>query len=153
MHYNPDTGLFTRLVANSTAVKVGDIICAKNTDGYMRTRINGKLYNVHRLAWLYMTGSFPEKDIDHQNHKRNDNRWNNLRSVSRTENQKNRSMSHNNTSGFVGVSFYLKNSKWRAQITINGKRKHLGYFVEKIDAIKARKKANKKYNYHENHGV
>jgi hypothetical protein len=154
LHYNLTTGLFTRKVSNSNSVKIGDIAGSVHSDtGYLRIWINGKSYFAHRLAYLYMEGSFPPEQTDHRNHNRLDNRWVNLRLTSHQENQKNRSISANNKSGFNGVSWHKDRNKWVANIRINGKQKNLGYFKELAEAIDARQEANIKYGYHQNHGA
>ena len=58
LHYNPEAGLFTWLVPKKRRSRVGMVAGYKNTGGYIRITINDKHY-AHRLAWLYMTGSFP----------------------------------------------------------------------------------------------
>jgi hypothetical protein len=51
----------------------------QNSLGYVQIKISGKLYHAHRLAWLYVYGYMPEKEIDHINRIRDDNRIANLR--------------------------------------------------------------------------
>ena len=152
LHYNPDSGLFIRLTSNSNRIKVGDIAGSATSDGYIRMCVLGKHYKAHRLAFLWMTGEFPE-ECDHINHVKDDNRWSNLRSVTRTQNNQNHSIQSNNTSEFVGVYWFKRDKKWRAYITVNQKQIHLGYFDKKEDAISARKEANIKYDFHRNHGA
>ena len=121
----------------------------------------GILYNgqrtfvmYHRIVWCHYYGKWPESNlvIDHKNGDFYDNSIKNLRLVTTAENNKNRSTPKNNTSGHVGVRWHKKASKWEAMIGVNGKLTFLGYFKNKEDAIKVRKEAEKKYNYHENHG-
>ena len=107
----------------------------------------------HRLAWLYMTGEFPNGQIDHINHVRNDNRWCNLRVVNNQENHKNRPKQKNNKTGIVGVAFNKRTSKYIAYITVNKKRVSLGYFDDLEKAKETRLNANVKYGYSSNHGV
>jgi len=114
--------------------------------------INKEHYLAHRLAWLYVNGEFPPDQIDHINHVRNDNRIKNLRTVSCKENQKNKLMHKNNTSGVIGVHWYKPRMKWKAGIKVNGELNHLGYFTSLREAAKARKEAERKYGFHENHG-
>ena len=90
--------------------------------------------------------------IDHINGIRNDNRPENLRSVSISENNKNVSKSTRNTSGVVEVYYYANIGKWRADIKYDNKYKHLGCFDKFEDAVLARKKAEIEYGFHENHG-
>lgn len=151
LHYDPDTGGFTRKVSESNRVKVGDV-AGWRSEGYIRMRVRGKFYFAHRLAFLYMTGEWPEDQIDHINHIRDDNRWCNLREVSNQENHKNKPKRKDNTSGVTGVCWDKTNKKWWAQIKAEGKVKNLGCFTSKEDAIKARKEAEIKYGFHDNHG-
>ena len=154
IHYEPKTGLFTRLKAKSNSVKVGDIAGYINkVNGYRAIQINGKIYKAHRLAFLYMTGKFPTDEVDHINHSRDDNRFVNLRKVTRLENLRNQSMYSKNKSGFTGVCWHERDSKWVANIRINGKLKHLGYFKDIDEAIEARKEANIEHGFHGNHGT
>lgn len=117
---------------------------------------NGNRFHMgyHRLVWCYYYGKWPEsnKVIDHINGNHYDNTIENLRLVTQSENNKNLSTPKDNTSGHIGVGWVKLSRKWRATIRANGKYMHLGTFNNKEDAIKARKEAEKKYGYHENHG-
>lgn len=151
-HYDPESGVFTRLVSGANnKVKVGDIAGSPNL-GYIRIWMDGRHYMAHRLAFLYMTGAFPEEQVDHINHIRNDNRWANLRAVTRLENSRNLKRPTRNTSGHIGVSWVEPRKKWTVNIRINGKLKHLGYFESLEDAVAARKVASREHGFHENHG-
>ncbi|WP_425279701.1 HNH endonuclease [Enterobacter hormaechei] len=77
------------------------------------------------MAWFYIHGVWPSKEVDHINHVRNDNRIENLRDVSARSNKGNCT---NNTSGFVGVFYHKDMSRWCAGIKIDGRSKHLGTF-------------------------
>lgn len=122
-----------------------------NSDGYHKIAILGNRIASHRLAWLYMTGEWPI-NIDHINGDRADNRWINLRNVSKVENNKNKRRSVNNSSGTTGVSWNSAMKKWHSQISHLGKRKHLGFFEDLEEAVNARKEAEVFYKYHKNHG-
>ena len=74
LEYNPDTGVFIWRKPNGNRVKVGNVAGNKSVNGYIRIKIK-KEYLAHRLAYLYMIGNFPENDIDHINHIKDDNRW------------------------------------------------------------------------------
>lgn len=159
LHYDPETGVFTWRSYRSVNAKAGSIaggLC--KTHGYIlihiggRRSIGGRQYFAHRLAFLYMTGEFPINHTDHINHIKDDNRWANLREATQQTNNKNRPMQENNKSGHTGVYWYKSSGKWRSQINIDGKHIHLGCFTEKADAILARKTAEVKYGYHQNHG-
>ena len=136
LQYNPDTGVFTRLV-NASQMKAGDVAGYKNNNGYIAVRVTGKTYKAHRLAWLYIYGIWPENHIDHINEIKDDNRFCNLREANHSENLRNRGANKNNTSGFKGVNWHKNTGKWVAKININRKRNHLGYFNDPKEAYKA----------------
>ena len=153
LDYNPETGKFIWRVSKRRGVKAGSEAGNINSNGkYRCIGIDGKKYSAHRLAWLWYYGRWPEDQIDHINHNPDDNRIENLREVSNQENQRNRRLSRNNTSGRVGVHWHKMEEKWRASIKSNGKNIFLGRFKEKEDAIKAREEAEVKYKFHKNHG-
>ena len=152
LHYCPETGIFTRKIKTSHK-KVGQVFGCKGRAGYLSSSIDGKVYKSHRLAFLYMTGSFPLEQVDHINQVKHDNRWENLRDVTAGENLKNQSMQRRNTSGCTGVRWDEARQKWNAQISADGKMKWLGRFDCIDDAIKVRRAAEIKYGYHENHGL
>ncbi len=106
----------------------------------------------HRAAWAIYYGEYPKNHIDHINGVRTDNKIINLRDVTRSENQRNMKTHKHNTSGHTGVGFHKKTEKWRANIWKNNKQIHLGLFDDFEGAVAARKSAEKKYNYHPNHG-
>ena len=128
------------------------------TNGSNQTGIkyNGQRFHMlyHRLLWCHYYGKWPESNlvIDHINGDNCDNSIDNLRLVTHTENNRNRSTPKDNTSGHVGLYWMNSKKKWLVQIGSNGKTIHIGTFNNKEDAIKARKEAEKKYGYHENHG-
>ncbi len=149
--YDPETGEFTRLV-DRVSVKAGQLAGSLTAYGYLSIRIDKKPYFSHRLAWLYMTGSFPDGQIDHLNGVRTDNRWANLRDVSHLENHRNMGLSRRNKSGVVGVSWDSSRSLWQSAITVKGVAKSLGRYQSFDDAVEARKQAEIQYGFHENHG-
>ena len=99
LHYNPETGVFTWLVSNNNRIRVGDKAGAVSSGkSYCRIKINGKSYGAHRLAFFYMHGEFPLKDVDHVDGNGLNNKWLNLRQVTHQENQKNQRLRKDNTS-------------------------------------------------------
>jgi hypothetical protein len=123
------------------------------TNKSIQIRFRGKSFLIHRLVWELFNGPIPEGlDIDHIDHDRQNNRIENLRAVTHAENQRNLSLPKHNRSGHIGVSWALREGKWRAIIVMNGKTIALGMFDRKEDAIAAREAAHKRYGYHENHG-
>lgn len=149
--YNPETGIFVWLKNKGTA-RAGDY-AGYIQNGYNVIMINGSNFRSHRLAWLYVYGEWPKEQIDHINHNREDNKLINLREVTHQENLKNITLKKNNKSGIMGVGWIKQNSSWRAYISSNKKWIHLGSFNDKFEAICARKSAERKYGFHENHGV
>jgi len=151
LHYNPDTGALTWLKSGKGRKANGETKGLNN--GYFTIRIKGRQYKSHRLAWLYVYGVWPKDQVDHINHITTDNRIANLREVTNQENHRNASLSKNNTSGVTGVYWHKQIKKWLASIHVDYKKTHLGCFDKFEDAIAARKKAENKYGFHENHGA
>lgn len=134
--YDPETGEFY-YVCNFLGHKAGDKVLGHLRSGYVRLTFNGKFYSAHRLAFRFMLGIEPT-EVDHINRVRDDNRWLNLRQVSRAENMQNKSTYRNKSgSQLAGVSFYKRTGKWKAQIQVGGKKKGLGYFRDEQDARNA----------------
>ena len=157
LHYDRETGVFTWLDVEVNGYKVRNKRAGcTNGRGYVIIgfSVAGKPYilTAHRLAWLYEYGEFPSGSLDHINHDRTDNRMTNLRIATQRENLRNQSMYCNNTTGHTGVSFSKDRNKYYAQIKVNYKRKHLGYFENVEDAAKAVKEARAHYGFHVNHG-
>ena len=121
-------------------------------NGRWHIMLDGKRYLRSRLRWLYETGKWPKDQIDHENHIRRDDGIENLREATNAENSRNRSKYNNNTSGVTGVCWRKSSKKWIACIWVSGGDKFLGCFDDFEEAVTARKAAEKKYRYHENHG-
>ena len=145
LHYDQETGIFTRKVSTSSNVKAGDVAGCRGGRGYLRIQLQGRKYQAHRLAWLYIHGEWPNDQIDHINRDRSDNRIDNLREVTNKQNHQNKSKYSNNTSGHPGVYWHKQNSKWQAKIEHNQKQIHLGYFTNIEEALSARKAGELKY--------
>lgn len=137
----PETGVFTRKIGRGNQTKAGEVIGTPDGNGYLRTYLDGGRYLLHRLAWLYVYGYWPAFDIDHCNGVRSDNRLCNLREATRSENQQNRAIGRNNTSGHIGVYWHKHDKRWVAQIRIGKKRIHVGQFESIEEAVAARAKA------------
>jgi len=124
------------------------------SNGY---RFIGSLGYEHRLAWYIMTGKVPKSDVDHIDRDRSNNKWSNLRPASRSKNLGNSSRKSNNKSGYKGVRLYTQGlyvGQFSAQITVNGKQRHLGVFKTGEKAHKAYCKAADKhfgeFSHHDN---
>ena len=128
----------------------------KAGSGYLSVRVtigdHKKLFDVHRLIWAWHHERWPKGQLDHIDHNKQNNRIENLREVSRSENCKNRSFRVTNSSGRTGVYWHKRSKKWTAIIVSNGIRKHLGYFSRFEDAVDAREVAEKHHKFHKNHG-
>ena len=120
--------------------------------GYRHGKIFNRDYFAHRVIWAMTHDEWPADQIDHINGVRDDNRLENLRSVSHAENLKNQKVRSDNNSGHVGVIWRPNRFKWEAQIRVDNRLVYLGRFFSKDDAIAARKAAEVKYGFHENHG-
>ena len=114
--YDPETGLFSRKVSRTNG-KGGWL----HKDGYVYIYAFGKTHSAHRLAWFYMTGEWPDPEVDHENGRRTDNRWVNLREATVVEQRQNRG-------GVLGAYQDKRRGSWHASIRINGKRTNLGAF-------------------------
>lgn len=129
LHYDPDTGVFTwragpgfrRDLDGKTAG------CCQGPDGRIELMVSYVNYKAHRLAWLYMTGRWPLGEIDHRDGDPSNNKWSNLREVSRGVNQQNLRRAHKDSStGLLGV--VPRDGRFRAVICMNRKRHHLGTY-------------------------
>lgn len=137
---------------NSTYAGKPAFTTKHSKSGYKRSKILGAQLYAHRLAWALHYGEWPSMQIDHINGDTLDNRIANLRDVTRSDNMKNTSIGSTNTSGHLGVSFDKKRKQWRASITSDKRFIYLGRFKCKDEAIEARRRAEEKFGFHENHG-
>ena len=123
-HYDIETGAFKRIIKS----KNGEKITTKDAgriapNGYIIISINKRSYLAHRLAWLYVTGSWPACVIDHINREKADNRFKNLRDTTQRENSSN---TKRNKRDMIGIG--RSGCKWRAYIGVKGKLHHLGSY-------------------------
>ena len=147
LEYQPDTGLFF-WKKPIRGIKKGSKAGHLSKDGYIDIRIKKRSYPAHRLAWVIMTGNWPDNFVDHINRIKSDNRFVNLREATKSENAQNTNLQSNNTSGYKGVVWHKPNKNWVAQINIRKKHIHLGSFENLQDAINARIEAEKKFFTH-----
>jgi len=120
-------------------------VCGKNKTGYRQIYFDGKPYHAPSLAWYMVTGKWPARIVEHKNLIRTDDRWDNYRLATRSENYANKRAYKNNKSGFKGVSFFKSRGKWIAQIQVNKKKINLGYYATPEQAHVAYVAAATKY--------
>lgn len=139
LHYNAETGVFTWI----SGVRLG-VVAGSSSKRYAVIHIGDKYFQSHRLVWLYVHGEFPLNDIDHINGNKHDNRIENLRNATRSENKCNCPRSKRNTSGYKGVDWSKSKGKWRVRIKLLGKSYSVGYFDDVLEAFGAYCMAAKK---------
>lgn len=106
-----------------------------NNFGYRVIMLNGHRYVASRLAWLYMTGNLPAQEIDHINRNQSDDRWINLREVSRSENACNTATRIDNASGYRGVCWDKQKLKWKVQVSVKGGKRIQKHFEDINSAV------------------
>lgn len=127
LSYDPSTGLFTRLIGTGKGAHVGAIAGTKTVNGYITISIRQRRTFAHRLAFVLMTGSYPEGIVDHINGDKSDNRWVNLRVADKVTNAGNANGHRDAQIPLKGVS-PVPNNKFRASIGVGGRQVHLGTF-------------------------
>ena len=137
LEYDPATGKFFWRVARGPRA-AGTEAGTVDSEGYVRIKIDRRMYKAHRLAWLYVHGYTPENDLDHIDRDPSNNRVENLREVSQVCNQRNCGNPKNNKSSVKGVHWTERRGKWRAQIVVNQRNFNLGYYDDFTEAVCAR---------------
>lgn len=149
VEYKPETGCFMD-------TKTGRLLGRKIKAGYVIIYASGKRGIASRLAFSYMGVDIGNKQVDHINHDRADNRWINLRLVTPLENNRNKShQSKYNTSGYTGVTIDKRrpeNQRFRAQVMVNKKQHTVGRYPTAYEAHLAVVEARIRLGFHENHG-
>jgi hypothetical protein len=125
--YRDDGQLVSKFASSGNNNYAGRAIGWSAAKGYRHTKINGKTYRLHTLIWLWHHGEIPEM-LDHINKNTSDNRIENLRIATPSQNAMNRKLFSNNTSGCRGVAWHKHQAKWFAYVDFNRRRKCLGYF-------------------------
>lgn len=135
LRYDPTTGFFFWIYQQGNSIKKDTVAGGINDNRYRKIQINGVKHSAHRLVWLYVYGSFPEKETDHLNGNKDDNRVENLQDKSSRRNNQNKAK---HRAGKLAGARLRKGSKmWYARIHINGKDLHLGTFKTAREAHEA----------------
>lgn len=149
LFYYKDGNLYSKIDRYKTTLKKDTLVKCYLQSGYLRTCINYKSYRIHRLIFMMHYGYMPTQ-IDHINGIKDDNRIENLRDVNHSQNQLNKGIQKNNTSGIKNVTF--ENNRWRVRTTINGKLKSFGSYEDwelaELVAIEVRDKYYKEFARH-----
>lgn len=151
----PETHFSSARICNSWNAKhAGKAAGAIRPSGYVYLAIDGIRHPVHRVAYALHNNEWPPHEcvIDHIDQDPSNNRIVNLRLASQKENMRNQPSRKNNSSGTMGVSFDKKQGKWVARIMVSGKSVRLGAFEIQEDAINARRLAERRLGFHQNHG-
>lgn len=145
IRYDPETGYLYSLSRRRR------VFTNIHHSGYLKGAAMGTTLTAHRVAAALKLGYWPEGEVDHINGDRTDNRWENLRIVTKSQNQKNAKRRKDNSTGATGVS-QRRNGRYTAYINSDGRRINIGAFSCVTAASLARLRAQKKLGFHPNHG-
>lgn len=130
LNYDSDTGMFTWKVDRKNGqIRAGDVAGSLTKTGYIEISLKNKRMYAHRLAWYFITGSWPTNEIDHIDQIKTNNAGCNLREADSSQNSANVAHRSDNTSGFKGVSKQTGRDTWVAETRFKGVRKRKGGFA------------------------
>lgn len=127
LHYDPEAGVWTWRVRSGGKSTIGSPAGYRDTHGYIKISVDNRRYYAHRLAFLYVAGSWPADQVDHIDRDRANCRWANLRECDRTANARNTGARRRNKLGVKGV-LRLPGGNYQARIYRDGRGRHLGCF-------------------------
>ena len=121
--YDPETGVITWKIGRRRGFPAGSVGKA----GYLYVFVEGKRnVRVHRLIWKWMTNEDPELDVDHIDRNRSNNRWSNLRTLSRADNTRNNGAAH--------VGIHKASGLWYSRVRVNYRWISFGYYRTRAEA-------------------
>lgn len=138
LNYDPNTGVITWRESKSNYVKNGTECGTLKPSGYLVINFSKQLYRAHRVAWVMHYGKNPSTFLDHVNQDKTDNRIENLREASSSQNKCNITRRSDNKSGYRGISWDRFRNKWKVEVQIQGKsvRKRIADFDEAVGWVK-----------------
>lgn len=145
LDYYPATGEW-RWRVNRWRVKAGDVAGTRNKDGRLIIGIDQTQYYSSRLAHLWMTGAWPEDEVDHHDLDPSNDKWDNLRPATSQQQKANRGKNRNNTSGHKNVMYMPKKyprRPWVARITVDRRQVYAGSYATRAEAVAAADAAHK----------
>lgn len=134
LRYDKESGVFY-WTQQRQWVKPGFSAGTITKDGYLRITVLGKNILAHRLAWFFVYGNIPELEVDHIDGNPSNNIISNLRLATKNQNQKNRKINYNSSTGVKGVGYCHRKKRYIVRGMINGKQNYLGSY-EKIEDAK-----------------
>lgn len=139
-----ESGLVYRqdVMSGTRPIKAGTQAGCKH-DKYWVITVKRRQYKVHRIIWMLHKGADFSTMVDHINGDGFDNRIENLREATDSDNRQNISVLKNNRSGFIGVAWQEATKRWTASIMVNGMRKFLGYYQTPEEGFEAYQKAKR----------
>jgi len=146
LHYDPVSGVLTWKGNRGTNQTKGRVAGWIRKDGYRYLTVSKERFLAHRLIWFYMTGEWPENQVDHKDRCRSNNKWENLREATYSQNGANSAVRKDSISGIKGVAFHPQSGRWKARITSGSKPHYLGIFKTPDLAHQAYISAARKYH-------
>lgn len=144
LSYDPETGDITWIDVKAHKLSNGDL-AGWVENGRRRIEIEGRAYLAHRVAYFLHTGKQPPRFLDHKDGDPSNNRFDNLRPATRRDNNRNRRVHSNNSTGFRGVILCRESGKYRARAGLNGKKVSIGRYDTPEQASKAYEEFTKKH--------
>lgn len=125
LDYYPETGEFVWIKPPKVHPRLMNQVAGGNGSGYTMIKIDGQKYKAHRLAWLFMTGEWPESYLDHKDGNPFNNKFDNLRLCDQSQNNGNRKR---NFGKLLPKGVRKIRNRYQARIKVNGKAVALGTY-------------------------